>query len=226
MIKDYIALGLKPGCTEEELDKVWKENKGYTHLYSFSEPYSKVNNDFLKEKMHLRNFQYLGKSPENGKWVNELKDNNEFGFHKFDIWVKKEDLGKERYNGKTNVKLKIECPYCEGKKIIMGGEKCPKCDGAGGFKKIYQDVSYWQRCIYCEGYGGKHDTEVTCPVCHGTGTAKITRKVNPFIPFNAKPGDRICIWRPFTFKYIDIYDYEYEIEISPTLVGTVKIKKE
>ena len=95
--------------------------------------------------------------------------------------------------GKVPIELEVseECPTCHGSGAAPGAQLniCPECNGRGVISFGQGGFAVNRTCPVCLGRG-QVPTE-KCPTCHGTGEARVKRKVLITVPPGVDSGSKI-----------------------------------
>ncbi|MFH1971957.1 MAG: molecular chaperone DnaJ [archaeon] len=223
MSKDYYEiLGVKKGCSKEEIKSAYKKLAKQYHpdlnkdnpnaekmFKEVSEAYSALSDDNKRN-----NYDRFGNTGEQFTGFNQGQGFENFDFG--DIFESFFSFGgrKQRRRG-ANLKTEIEltfkeavfgttkeikitkyenCDECNGK----GGKgtiKCPDCGGSGRVSKSYRTpFGTFAQTSTCQKCEGQGETvKDTCKKCNGAGKEKITKNVKIKVPAGVDDGNTLRI---------------------------------
>jgi molecular chaperone DnaJ len=97
--------------------------------------------------------------------------------------------------GKVPVELEVteECGTCKGTGAAQGAtlKPCGECAGRGVISFGQGSFSVNRPCPVCMGKGQVPSER--CPTCHGTGEARVRRKVLITVPAGAESGTKVML---------------------------------
>ncbi|MAG78399.1 molecular chaperone DnaJ [archaeon] len=238
----YDTLGVKKGCSKEEIKKAYKTLAKKYH------PDLNKDNPQAEQKFKEINEAYSALSDENkranydrfGSTGEQFSGYNQRGFEGFDMG----DIFNSFFGGGTtrkqrgrNLKAELEltfneavfgtkkeikitkydqCKECNGK----GGKdtiSCPDCGGSGRIKKSYRTpfgtFAQTATCQNCQGSG--ESVKHICKDCQGTGKIRATKKVKVKVPKGVDDGTTLRISNEGEYGEAGFGDLYVELFVQP-----------